>query len=119
MLDIDKFKNVNDTYGHDAGDLVLQGFAQVVSKNLRKSDIFARIGGEEFLVFLPYSSHENALVVAQKIRHAIETYEGVDNIRFTISIGVSEVLNDIKSAIKVSDTALYKAKENGRNRVED
>ena len=118
MLDIDKFKNVNDTFGHDIGDKILQDFAKVLSENIRKGDIFARFGGEEFIVFLPHANYENALVVAEKIRSSIETFKSIQNIKSTVSIGISEVLNDIDITIKEADTALYKAKENGRNRVE-
>ena len=118
MLDIDKFKNINDTYGHDVGDLILQDFAKVLSENIREGDIFARFGGEEFVVFLPNTNYENALIVAEKIRNTIESYRSIQNIKFTVSIGLCEFLADVDNAIKKSDIALYKAKENGRNRVE-
>ena len=117
MLDIDKFKNVNDTYGHDVGDEILKDVTKVASKSIRESDILARFGGEEFTVFLPDTDYKDAIVVAQKIRTSVEDIRSVQNIKSTISIGVSEVLEDIDSAIKESDIALYEAKENGRNRV--
>ena len=81
MLDIDKFKDVNDTYGHDVGDEILKDFAKVVLKNVRKGDIFARFGGEEFIVFLPHANYEHALIVAEKIRNSIETFKNVQNIK--------------------------------------
>lgn len=118
MLDIDKFKNVNDTYGHDVGDEVLIAFAKQLLNNIRKGDIFARFGGEEFIVFLPYTNIEKASNVAEKIRTSIEAFNGITNINFTVSIGVSEYKDDINKAIKQADLALYKAKENGRNRAE-
>jgi diguanylate cyclase (GGDEF)-like protein len=113
MLDIDKFKNINDTYGHNVGDLVLQGFAKVLLENNRKGDIFARFGGEEFIVFLPHLNADDAFLVAKKICRSIEIYRDVQDINFTVSIGLCEFHNDIKDAINKADIALYKAKENG------
>jgi len=119
MMDIDKFKNINDTFGHDTGDQVLKSFAKIILRIIRKSDICARYGGEEFLVFLPNTSIENALVLAEKLRRAIENYKGIQNIKFTVSIGVTSFLDEhIENAIKIADTALYSAKNNGRNKVE-
>ncbi len=118
ILDIDKFKNINDTYGHDAGDRVIQELAKVVLENIRKGDIFCRFGGEEFVLFLPYTNYESAKIVAEKIRESIEASRGVKNIKFTVSIGIGKFIDDIDAAIKKADTALYTAKESGRNRVE-
>ena len=118
MLDIDKFKNINDTHGHNVGDQVLKGFAKVFLENNRKSDVFARFGGEEFIVFLPNLNGDDAFLVAEKIRRSIETYKEIQNINFTVSIGLCEFHNDIEDTINKADIALYKAKENGRNRVE-
>ena len=118
MLDIDKFKNINDTYGHDVGDEILKDVTTVASKSIRESDILARFGGEEFTIFLPNTDYKSAIVVAQKIRTSIESMRSVQDIKSTISIGVSEVIRDIDTAIKEADIALYRAKENGRNRVE-
>lgn len=116
MLDIDKFKNINDTYGHDMGDKVLQSFAKTVASKTRKGDIFARFGGEEFIIFLPYAETKQALLVAEKIRKSIEK-SLVENIKYTISIGLSKYTGNITTSIKEADKALYKAKENGRNQV--
>ncbi|MFK5892795.1 MAG: diguanylate cyclase [Pseudomonadota bacterium] len=118
MLDIDNFKNINDTYGHNAGDLALQGFAKVLVENNRKGDAFARFGGEEFIVFLPNLNDDNAFLVAEKIRSSVETFRGVKHINFTVSIGLCEFHHNLDHAIKNADIALYKAKGNGRNRVE-
>lgn len=118
MFDIDKFKNVNDTYGHDVGDEILKDFAKTILKNIRKGDIFSRFGGEEFTLFLPNTNKENALLLAEKLRYSIDDLRSVQNIHFTVSIGVSEFFGDIDTTIKEADTALYKAKESGRNRVE-
>jgi len=118
MLDIDKFKNVNDTYGHDVGDIILVNLAITVSANIRESDIFSRFGGEEFMIFLPHTNEEQAIKMAEKLRKAVEASKNVQNIKTTISIGVSEIIDDIEVSIKAVDTALYVAKNNGRNRVE-
>ncbi len=118
MFDIDHFKNVNDTYGHDIGDEILKDFAKTIVNNIRKGDLFARFGGEEFTLFLPHTNLENTLVLAEKLRYAIESLRSVQNIHFTVSIGVSEFFGKIDTTIKEADTALYRAKESGRNRVE-
>jgi diguanylate cyclase (GGDEF)-like protein len=119
MIDIDYFKSVNDTHGHDVGDLVIKSLAQEVSSLLRNSDMFARFGGEEFVVLAPNTEITGALILAEKIRHIVKNFEGIENVKITVSLGVAELLNyDLEDAIKKSDLALYKAKKNGRNRVE-
>jgi len=118
IMDIDKFKNINDTYGHDVGDEVLKGFSKVLVSNIRKGDICARFGGEEFLVFLPYTDIEQASLVAEKIRTSTQSYTAIKDIYFTISIGVSKYTKNIEESIKQADLALYKAKESGRNQVQ-
>ena len=123
MCDIDYFKKVNDKYGHDVGDEILAGVAKVLKDNVRKADIVARFGGEEFLILLVDIRKGEAEKVAEKLRKKVEetnfeTKAGV--IKKTISIGVSEFPVDTKAiwqAIKFADVALYKAKEMGRNRV--
>jgi diguanylate cyclase (GGDEF)-like protein/PAS domain S-box-containing protein len=124
MLDADKFKNVNDTYGHDVGDLVLKALASAGCATLRDVDAFGRVGGEEFLTMLPSTPLEGAVLVAEKLRRAIENavvpLEETD-IRFTVSLGVTTLRKDTTSVdqmLKEADQALYSAKENGRNRVE-
>jgi diguanylate cyclase (GGDEF)-like protein len=123
MVDIDHFKRVNDTYGHPAGDTVIRELAAVASRTLRPSDILARYGGEEFVVSLPDTNQEQAQIVAERLRHAIEATAVIGDagaIRFTISIGVAICSHDtpLKDAIVRADQALYAAKRNGRNRVE-
>ncbi len=123
MCDVDYFKKVNDKYGHDVGDEILAGVAKVLKDNVRKADIVARFGGEEFLILLVDIRKGEAEKVAEKLRKKVEetnfeTKAGV--IKKTISIGVSEFPVDTKAiwqAIKFADVALYKAKELGRNRV--
>jgi diguanylate cyclase (GGDEF)-like protein len=121
-LDLDKFKNINDTYGHQAGDKVLIEFATTVNLFMRKSDIFARIGGEEFVVLIQNTDMKNTMIVCEKIRKEVEhsSVEYKDNIiNFSVSIGVAEFTkeNSIDELLEKSDTALYKAKESGRNQV--
>jgi len=125
MLDIDKFKEVNDNYGHDIGDDVIIAIANNLLEMTRKSDLACRFGGEEFILLLPETSLDGAMIIAEKIRKKIESFslslEGNKSVNVTVSLGVSQVdiENDpnIESVIKRADIALYKAKENGRNRV--
>jgi len=123
MLDLDYFKKVNDTYGHDAGDTVLKSLAKVLQQTVRASDLVIRYGGEEFIVILQDVAEDYGDQVAEKIRAAVEQ----EKIKLpgavlqkTISIGVSNFPTDADSfwqAVKYADVALYKAKEQGRNRV--
>jgi len=120
MLDIDHFKAVNDTYGHQIGDNVLVDISNILQNNTRKDDIVGRFGGEEFIIILPNTNVEEAKEIAEKLRKIIENNEFPTVGQKTISIGVSSYkdnlsLNDL---IKNADEALYKAKNNGRNRVE-
>ncbi len=119
MFDLDHFKRINNTYGHNAGDEVLKTVAGIVKNNIRVTDIFARVGGEEFTVLAPAIGLEGAKVVAEKLRKSIESriFETVGTI--TASFGVAEFNRDEKSEvlIKRTDNALYEAKKHGRNRV--
>ena len=129
MTDIDFFKKVNDTYGHAVGDCVLKNVARTIKKELRENDIPSRYGGEEFAILLPYTTLEEAQLVAQRLRSAIEkkkinieeyNIEGVKQLSVTISIGVSQYDKKMKEPQQLyqnADKALYSAKENGRNRV--
>lgn len=120
MLDIDFFKKINDNYGHDVGDKILQGMAAVISRNIRKSDLFARVGGEEFAIVAPETSLEEAAALAEKIRQVVEQDTFANGLRITISLGVSvyQDKDNDNMIFKKADNALYKAKGNGRNRVE-
>jgi len=121
-LDLDKFKDINDTYGHDVGDSVLKKFSSVVQHTIRPTDYLARVGGEEFSLILPQTDTKIAIEVAQRI---LENIEAIDlsyidkGIHLTVSIGVSTYTpsSTMDSMIKDSDTKLYEAKESGRNRV--
>ncbi len=119
FFDIDFFKRVNDTYGHDMGDYVLENIAKLVSLEIRASDIFARWGGEEFILFLPDTSLEEALKVAEKLRKSIEEYAFSDIDTITCSFGVTELKKDDtkESFLKRVDNLLYEAKASGRNCV--
>lgn len=118
-FDIDHFKKVNDTYGHDEGDKVLIETTSIISKLLRQSDIFIRWGGEEFIIVMLYTNLKGAIITAEKLRHEIEgtVFENIGNI--TISFGVSEKVPGefYESWIKRTDDALYRSKATGRNKV--
>lgn len=124
MLDVDHFKLVNDTYGHHVGDLVLQKLSEVCVKTLRGIDILGRLGGEEFAILLPETKSEQALEVAERLRLAVAgatvPLEQGGSIHLTVSIGVASVVATdakIEDLLKRADTALYAAKNAGRNRV--
>jgi len=125
MIDMDYFKQVNDTYGHKSGDMVLEQLAQILKSEVRKNDLIIRYGGEEFLIILQnIKSKEDAIKVAEKIRKSvqdteIEIEEG-NIIKKTVSIGVSIYPDNCEKGwecIKYADIALYKAKNSGRNKV--
>ncbi len=124
MLDTDHFKKINDTYGHAQGDRVLQSLAECCKKLLRKTDVFGRIGGEEFAICLPEAVLENAAMIAERIRCACEN-NAVDSekgpLLYTVSIGVAEMEQGVRSfsaLLSKADAALYKAKEAGRNNIQ-
>lgn len=120
MIDIDHFKRINDTHGHDAGDAVLVAFANRCTSQLRKEDVFARTGGEEFAVLLPMTDLEDAAVVAEKLRRSIEQFDvalPTHSVRATISVGVAQLGSGdtVETIIKRADQRLYAAKSAGRN----
>jgi len=123
MLDIDFFKSINDTHGHAIGDKVLKTMANIIKKQLREYDIASRYGGEEFCILLPQTKIEEASIVAQRLRAAVESTQiNIDedkNINITISIGLSQLREKDKAEdlYKRADKALYDAKNRGRNRV--
>lgn len=120
MFDIDHFKNINDTYGHQVGDYVLKTMANIVRNNIRITDFFGRWGGEEFMILMPETIIKNAGELAEKIRNIIENYIFEDVKSVTISCGVTQFIKDdtFDSFIKRVDDALYHAKKRGRNRIE-
>lgn len=124
LCDIDKFKRINDTFGHTTGDRALLAVAMVLQQTLRRSDIVGRYGGDEFMIILPETSLAGAKRLAEKVRHAVEKLDieapGGRHIRFTLSMGVAgccAAAEDIDSLVALADAALYESKETGRNRV--
>ncbi|WP_394210109.1 diguanylate cyclase [Enterovibrio calviensis] len=123
LMDLDKFKRVNDRYGHFAGDMVLQAFTKAVQETLRTSDIFGRYGGEEFILFLPQCSADNAQLVASRIMGNVRDLrievEGLSEpIKVTTSIGISTSVSTqdtLNQLLEKADLALYHAKNNGRD----
>ncbi|MDP3876910.1 MAG: sensor domain-containing diguanylate cyclase [Methylobacter sp.] len=124
MMDIDWFKNINDTHGHDVGDIVICMLADVLRSTARKSDVIARWGGEEFIIALSEVSGPSAVEYAEKIRHKVSTLS-INGVReaphsFTVSVGVAELNGDIENIdalIAPADKALYQAKNTGRDKV--
>lgn len=125
MIDIDKFKDVNDTYGHDVGDNIIEASAKILTKITRNHDVVARYGGEEFIILLAETGSDKAIELAERIRVEIEnnhiTLENGEVVHITVSIGVTQLNNkndkDIEETIKRCDNALYESKDQGRNRV--
>lgn len=123
MLDIDHFKNVNDTYGHMVGDEVIKHLAALIKHHARETDICGRYGGEEFTVLLPDTTLKNSFVFAERLRKAVESsvikYNDIE-ITYSISIGLAEVDNEMgnhEKWIECADAALYVSKEGGRNKT--
>lgn len=119
MFDIDHFKKVNDTYGHDKGDYVLKTIADIVKSSIRKADALSRIGGEEFTILLPDTNIDKATALAERVRRSVEDYKFDVVGRATISLGVTEFKADDSSdtLFKRVDEAMYLAKNSGRNCV--
>lgn len=125
MIDIDFFKRINDSHGHIIGDKVLKEFSKYLQSLIRSFDILARFGGEEFIILMPNTSTDGAMILAERIKNKIERKKLLiikkEKINLKISIGIAQrnkSSTSIQSIIKDSDDALYKAKRNGRNRVE-
>jgi diguanylate cyclase (GGDEF)-like protein len=123
LIDLDKFKAINDNFGHVAGDLALRQLSEVLSEAVRRSDTVFRYGGEEFLVLLPETDLEGAIALGEKIREGAASRrfgEGTRTFPLTLSAGASSLRDDEAGDEMISraDIALYHAKEQGRNRVE-
>ena len=121
-IDLDHFKRINDTYGHDAGDVVLQKFVSSIHKTIRDGDVFARVGGEEFFLLLPHTTLDVAVQIANRLLEKTQMLDFNDidaELKLTVSIGVSLYSSEasLEAFQKRADTRLYKAKHNGRNRV--
>jgi diguanylate cyclase (GGDEF)-like protein len=121
VADIDRFKNINDSLGHPAGDQVLVALADTLRRSIRAEDVVGRLGGEEFLLVLPYTNLADAARVAERIRSAVETTPvavGGSEVQFTVSIGCATGVSDgVLQLLDRADAALYEAKSAGRNRV--
>ncbi|HPH95346.1 MAG TPA: diguanylate cyclase [Anaerolineaceae bacterium] len=119
MIDIDHFKLVNDTYGHDAGDAALQQFAKILTDNLRKVDAVARWGGEEFIILAREITRDQALALGERIRTCISNHAFSAGFHITVSMGISDLapFDSLDTLIKHADHALYQAKQSGRNRA--
>ncbi len=118
-IDIDHFKQINDRYGHERGDLVLKEVVHIISAHIRKDDVFCRHGGEEFLLFVANAAEEQAKAIAEKLRKHIQIhkFEEVGNITVSVGIAIRQRNESIGSLIARADKNLYKAKNEGRNRV--
>jgi diguanylate cyclase (GGDEF)-like protein len=123
MVDVDHFKRYNDNYGHQSGDLVLQMVARTIRQSLRPSDMVARFGGEEFIVFLPHTPVQQAEVVAERLRFAVERCkiapdqdQSLPSVTISLGISTAKIAENIEAAIERADQALYLAKKAGRNR---
>lgn len=122
MVDIDHFKQINDNYGHETGDIVLTEVAATVKTALRASDILARYGGEEFVAFMPNVKQDAIIEVSERVRKSVE-HSSPRNVAVTVSIGVAATVfktdpqEELNELMRVADLNLYRAKEQGRNRV--
>jgi diguanylate cyclase (GGDEF)-like protein len=119
VADLDNFKAINDTYGHEAGDRALRLFSQIAATALRDSDVLARWGGEEFTIILPGIDRHQAVAVLDRMRRTLETAHTGAHPRFTVSFGVTDstIATSIEQLLQIADTALYQSKQNGRDRV--
>ena len=120
FFDIDHFKSINDTYGHDVGDNILVSLTQVVKEQIRGYDHLVRWGGEEFIIIVRVESQENILQMTEKIRVKIQNHNFEDIRRLTCSFGIAIYKEDetISSTITRADEKLYDAKNNGRNQIQ-
>lgn len=118
FLDIDYFKKINDTYGHQTGDSVLQEFCQLIEKNTRKSELLVRWGGEEFILVCPNLNIHGMKALAEKLRTLIEAHQWPYDMRITCSFGIAErKIESNEDFLHRADEALYQAKAQGRNRI--
>jgi diguanylate cyclase (GGDEF)-like protein len=125
LIDLDRFKRVNDAYGHDAGDIVLKRFADILKANTRHSDISGRIGGEEFLQVLTHADESNVRVVVERVRKQFEAERFTLNgktVKVTASFGIAgfwgKTAPEFSKLVSQADAALYRSKDHGRNRIE-
>jgi len=119
VADLDRFKSINDTYGHEAGDRALRLFSQTAGAALREGDLLARWGGEEFTIIFPGIDRHQAVEVLDRIRHSLEAAHSGAHPRFTVSFGVTDtaIAASMEQLLQIADAGLYRSKQNGRNRV--
>jgi len=124
LMDIDHFKKINDTHGHDIGDKVLVWFTETVRIQLRESDVLARVGGEEFIIYLPNTPEKTAISVSERIRNTVAEHQlnfGTSDFNVTVSMGAVHTARAPSRAFstygKIADSLLYRAKSSGRNKV--
>jgi len=124
MVDIDNFKQINDTHGHQAGDTVLRDVARILRDTLRTVDSLGRYGGEEFAAILPHTDYEEALQTGERIRRSVAEHPfriGPRELRVTVSVGIgtypSATVDSSGALLREADKALYRAKQSGRNKV--
>lgn len=119
LLDIDNFKSINDSFGHPVGDEVLKKFAEVVSEEIRKTDLFARVGGEEFVLVMPETSIEDAENLLDRLRQTVAEQKFSHGEKVTVSVGFTDFsgTEKVEGLIDIADKALYKAKQDGRDRI--
>ena len=119
IYDIDDFKQINDNFGHNTGDSVLRELATLVQRNIRQSDIFARWGGDEFLILFHAATWENAHTAARQLQHVISSFSFDSRLRVSCSFGLARVHSHdtLDKALIRTDEALYHAKKNGKNRI--
>lgn len=117
MFDIDYFKRINDSYGHQVGDEILKSITAIIKKEIRETDLLARFGGDEFLILAPEINIKKGIIIAEKIRKSIEINTLFNDIKTTISLGITEFKSEdtIDSIVNRTDQALYKSKSKGRN----
>jgi diguanylate cyclase (GGDEF)-like protein len=124
MLDLDRFKGINDTYGHHTGDAVLQMAAVVLQAHLRNGALLARYGGEEFVAIVPVEGLPSARRVAERLRHAVETADWrvglqlADSVTVSVGVAIVGAAESLDTALKRADEALYRAKRDGRNQCQ-
>jgi diguanylate cyclase (GGDEF)-like protein len=120
FIDIDHFKRINDEHGHSVGDQVIKGMAELTRSHIQRQDLFARWGGEEFLLVCPLTRAHEAQRIAERLRQIVAGRVWPGGIRVTSSFGVSEAVagEDLSETIRRADEAMYRAKQNGRDRVE-
>ena len=121
LLDIDHFKSVNDNYGHLIGDKVLQEFSDVLKNSIRNTDTLGRWGGEEFLIICPFTTLEEIKILANKIKSNIQNHNFCNKLQQSASFGLAQLKaqDDARLFLNRADNALYRAKQKGRNRIEE